>query len=77
MSPVPAIPITSVEKMSGAITDLIRLRNRIERGRSAIPQSGFSQPKRMPRMRPMKIFVVSETFGSAMARSVSVEIRLG
>ena len=65
---LPAIPITSVEKINGAMIDLMRLRKSSESGRTAVPHSGLSQPRRTPRIRPMKIFVVSESFGSRMAR---------
>src|SRR5215212_3735496 len=70
MSPVPAMPMTRVEKISGAMIDLIRLRKRSESGRTAVPHSGAIQPRRTPRMRPMKIFVVRDTFGSAMRAQV-------
>ncbi len=60
MSPVWAMPITSVEKINGAMIDLIRLRNSCDSGRTAIPQLGASQPSRMPRPRPMKIWTVTE-----------------
>ncbi len=70
MSPVPAMPITSVEKISGAMIDLIRFRKRRESGRTAIPHSGLKYPSATPRMRPMKIFEVSETFGSRMRAAV-------
>src|SRR5438552_1853256 len=66
MSPVPAMPMTSVAKIKGAMIDLIRLRKRIDRGRNAVPYSGQSQPMSTPMARPMKIFCVRETFGSAM-----------
>src|SRR5262245_24291874 len=67
MSPVPAMPITRVEKIKGAIIDLIRLRNRIERGRSAIPHSGMILPSTMPRTRPIMIFQVRDIFGNRKA----------
>src|SRR5258708_6664843 len=70
MSPVPAMPMTSVAKISGAMIDLIRLRNRIDNGRIAIPHSGRSAPSSTPAMRPMKIFVVRDSFGRAMRGKV-------
>ena len=41
MSPVPAMPITRVENIRGAIIDLIRFRNNSESGLTAVPHSGF------------------------------------
>ena len=42
----------------------------IDSGRTATPHSGAILPRITPRMRPMKIFVVSETFGSVMSAKV-------
>ena len=70
MSPVPAMPMTSVAKISGAMIDLIRFRKSIDSGRNAMPHVGQSQPTSTPTARPMKIFCVSETFGSAMCSEV-------
>ena len=57
-SPVPAMPMTRVEKMSGARIILISRRNRSASGRMATPVSGQTWPITMPMARPMKIWVV-------------------
>src|SRR6266404_3226845 len=57
-SPPPAIPTTRVEKISGAMIDLIRLRKISRRKKILLPQSGLSQPMIPPNTKPIKIWVV-------------------
>jgi hypothetical protein len=63
MSPVPEIPMTKVAKTSGAIMHLIRFKKRFDNGLASNPTDGISQPIKIPRMRPIKILAVKETFG--------------
>src|SRR6266404_3041430 len=58
-SPPPAIPTTRVEKISGAMIDLIRLRKMSRRKKILLPQSGLSQPMIPPNTNPITIWVVS------------------
>src|SRR5258707_7833439 len=58
-SPPPAIPTTRVEKISGAMIDLIRLRKMSRRKKILLPQSGLSQPMIPPNTNPIIIWVVS------------------
>src|SRR3954453_10836001 len=59
-SPPPAMPTTRVEKTSGAMTDLMRLRKISRRKKTLFPQSGPSHPRSPPTTRPIMIQVVSD-----------------
>src|SRR6195256_6603420 len=59
-APAPAIPTTMVEKTSGAMIDLIRLRKMSRRKKTAFPQSGRNQPTDAPAIKPIMICTVSD-----------------
>src|ERR1700704_408025 len=59
-APAPAIPTTMVEKTSGAMIDLIRLRKMSRRKKTAFPQSGRNQPTVAPTIKPIMICTVSD-----------------
>ena len=69
MSPVPAMPMTSVENSNGAMIILIIRRKTVDSGlscsakpitcRPPASEEGKKYPRTMPRMRPMKIWVVT------------------
>src|SRR5262245_15797321 len=59
-SPWPAIPTTSVAKMSGAISDLIIRRKMVERGLSCCDASGNAHPTSVPTTIANRIHWVSE-----------------
>ena len=60
-SPWPAMPTTSVAKMSGAISDLIIRRKMVESGLSSCDASGNAHPTSVPRTIEIRIHCVSET----------------
>src|SRR6266404_9709824 len=59
-APAPAIPTTMVEKTSGAMIDLMRLRKMSRRKKTAFPQSGRNQPTIAPTIKPIMICTVSD-----------------
>src|SRR6266446_94724 len=59
-APAPAIPATIVEKTSGAMIDLIRLRKMSRRKYTLLPQSGRSQPMNPPTISPIMIWMVND-----------------
>ena len=59
-SPWPAMPTTSVAKMSGAISDLIIRRKMVESGLSCWDASGNAQPTSMPTTIEIRIHCVSD-----------------
>src|SRR5205814_3089325 len=64
-----------VEKINGAMMDLIRFKKRIESGLTAVPHSGMTQPSKMPSTRPIIIFHVSEIFSNRIVFPVKMILR--
>ena len=60
MSPAPAMPCTSVAKISGAMIDLIIRRKTLLKMAIPCPASGKNWPTRIPATRPMTIQLVNE-----------------
>src|SRR5688572_24470555 len=71
-SPCPAMPMTSVPKISGAMMDLIMRRKICESGRKDCAASGNIQPINVPIAMDIRIHLVSE-----MPRSVDQIVRGG
>src|SRR3954467_10726581 len=59
-SPPPAMPTTRVEKIRGAMIDLMRLRKMSRRTKRLFPHSGWTYPSTPPATRPIRIQVVSD-----------------
>src|ERR1700737_5113707 len=59
-APAPAIPTKKVEKTSGGMIDLMRLRKMSRRKKTAFPQSGRNQPTVAPTIKPIMICTVSD-----------------
>src|SRR3954463_2807757 len=59
-SPWPAMPMTSVEKMRGAMSDLIIRRKMVERGLSSRAAAGNRAPTTVPSTMATRIHWVSE-----------------
>jgi hypothetical protein len=57
------MPTTSVAKISGAMMDLIRFKNRFDNGLASKPRGGTNHPIKIPRNSPIKILLVNEIFG--------------
>ena len=60
--PVPAMPYTSVPKISGAMMDLIRRRKTLDSAaiHAALPTFGKTAPNATPNSMAMKIHAVSD-----------------
>src|SRR3954447_10004674 len=67
------MPTTSVEKMSGAMRDLIIRRKIAERGFSSPAVCGYAQPIRVPTTIATMIHCVSET----LRRTASIDCTFG